>query len=85
MASTTYRRWQEHDTCQGGTIPAFTIPNNLTVYLCDRFISMTHREQTALVIHEALHSAGMLEQNQAHPDEPSSAEIQRMVDEACGF
>lgn len=70
--------------CRRG-IAAFTQIGGSVVSLCREWLPRLDRYQlAALLIHEALHHAGLAEAPQ-DPTAPSSVDINRMVWESCGF
>jgi hypothetical protein len=80
LANTTYRNWSQNSNCSGNN--AFTVPNWLTVYLCSGFEALGVNDAAATLIHEGLHSAGMLE-SPKYPNEMTSSQIQALVEQAC--
>jgi hypothetical protein len=63
---------------------AFTTVGNRQIFLCDRFSNLSDVQATFILIHEALHSAGLEEQPHS-PDALSSNQITDMVRARCGF
>lgn len=80
---TTYRDWSDNSNCTG--VPAFTIPNWLTVFLCRDFEDLPEHTAAAVLIHEALHSAGLLEKPQFEQATMTSSQIQDLVEAACNL
>lgn len=80
LDNTTYKNWSQNSNCSGNN--AFTLPNWMTVYLCQGFETLSVSTAAATLIHEALHSAGKLEAPN-YPDEMTSPEIQAMVEREC--
>lgn len=72
-----FRNWQGHSYCD--SFAAFTHPHSTYVYLCDRWMNLSRRNQARVIVHESLHSAGLGE------DPPSSAEINGRVKDRCGL
>lgn len=73
----------EQRVCQGG-VAAFTFIGGPQVRLCKRFASLGTERAAAVLIHEALHYAGLSE----YPRDPQgmhARDIDRMVKKACGF
>ncbi len=65
----------------GSTYPIYTTPGSRSVWVCSQFVSTQHSTPgyaADLMIHEELHSLGLGE------DPPSSAQITRDVQDACG-
>jgi len=54
------------------------------VYLCSSFVNQTASMQAALVIHEAMHSAGQKESPQ-YPGYPTSTELTNLVRSKCNL
>ena len=69
--------------CSRGLV-AFTEVGSSHILLCDRFHGLPQRRKIAILIHEALHTAGMNEAPH-DPDAPTSLEITRMVQKACSL
>ncbi len=63
---------------------AFTTVGGSMVGLCAQFGRIPVAEAAQVLIHEALHNAGMTEQP-SDPDGPTPDEIDDMVVHACGF
>jgi len=81
--STTYRAHDNHQRCQEGAA-MFTSVGSLIVYVCQAFESQSSDLRAALVIHEAMHSAGQKESPQ-YPGYPTSSQLTTMVRQACGL
>jgi hypothetical protein len=65
----------------GSTYPIYTTPGSRSIWACLQFVSVQHGTPgyaADLIIHEELHSLGLGE------DPPSSADITRAVQDACG-
>jgi hypothetical protein len=74
---------QEHDVCRLGAA-AWTAVGRPHTTLCTRFSRMKTDRAAIILIHEALHYAGMTEK----PHDPSSmtsAQINRLVSDRCGL
>jgi hypothetical protein len=63
---------------------AFTIVGGAPTWVCQRFARLNDRRAAAVLLHEALHHAGMGEWPN-DPDGPTPAEIDELVADACGF
>lgn len=66
----------------GENISAWTITNRPTIYMCDRFTALTPNQAAVILIHEALHTAGLPE-NPPTTKAKTSEEINQMVRDAC--
>jgi hypothetical protein len=73
---------EETTTCRRGS--AFTWVGAAPTRLCRRFEALSDSEAAMVVVHEALHHAGLDEQPR-DPNAMSSRAINQMVREACGF
>ncbi len=73
----------ERDHCRRGRL-AFTRVDNSQIVLCERFHGLSRRSKMAILIHEALHTAGLGEAP-SDPDGPTSTEITRVVRRACSL
>ncbi len=73
---------QEHEVCR--TADAYTVVGAAPTWLCRRFARVTDRRAALLVLHEALHHAG-LDEWPHDRSAPSSESINDMVSEACGL
>jgi hypothetical protein len=73
---------QERDVCRRGE--AYTLVGGAPTWLCRRFAWVSDRWAALLVLHEALHHAGLGEWPHDRKA-PSSQEINEMVSEACGL
>jgi hypothetical protein len=69
--------------CRGGAAAAIN-PGTALTWVCPAFSSLKVQRAAMTLIHEALHSAGMLERPQT-PDALSSAEINDLVRDSCGL
>jgi hypothetical protein len=76
-------RDQELGVCTCGAV-AFTTVGNRQIFLCKRFSRLSDIQATFVLIHEALHSAG-LDEHPRSSDAMSSSEITDMVRRRCGF
>ena len=72
----------ESQTCLNAD--AFTVVGGAPTWLCRRFAQVSDRRAAVLVIHEALHHAG-LDEWPHDPGGPSSQAINAMVQRACGL
>jgi hypothetical protein len=63
---------------------AFTTVNGSQVTLCGGFGWISDRDAAIVLLHEALHNAGLTEQP-SDPDGPTPEQIDRMVEVHCGF
>jgi len=85
LQSTTYTmasgEWQEH-VCRGAE--AFTTVGGSRVWLCRGFGWMEDGEAATVLLHEALHNAGLGERP-LDPSGPTADEIDEMVKRACRF
>jgi hypothetical protein len=63
---------------------AFTEVGGSTVWLCGSFGWISEKDAAEVLIHEALHNAGLTEQPH-DPDGPTPQEIDHMVETHCGF
>ena len=63
---------------------AFTTVGGSTVWICGGFGWLTEKDAAKVLIHEALHGAGLGEQP-SDPDGPTVDEIDKMVKKKCGF
>ncbi len=76
---------RELRTCSERSAAAFTTVGGGQVWLCPtRFTGMLRFEAAALILHEALHDAGMTEAPST-PDAPTSRQIATRVATACGL
>lgn len=71
------------DPCAAGAL-AYTHVGSPITHLCARFAGLSPEEAAVVLIHEALHYAGMVESPLVRAA-PTSAEIHTLVREACGF
>lgn len=79
---TTYRDWSDHETCS--TAAAFTTPYTTTTYICKtNFEALSTRQRAAILIHEALHTAGLYEKPHNVNGKLTSQEITQYVFEKC--
>jgi len=63
---------------------AATVPGSTVTWLCPSFGSLTTQRAALVLVHEALHCAGLPERPQV-PGAMSSAEINDLVRDGCGF
>ena len=85
LADTTYiyaETGSFRSVCDGAC--AFTTVGGSMVGLCAQFGRIPVAEAAQVLIHEALHNAGLTEQP-SDPDGPTPDEIDTMVVHACGF
>ena len=73
----------ERANCMGG-VDAYTVVGAVRVMICRQFFQLHRRTKTAVLIHEALHTAGMSEAPH-DPDGMTPEEINEMVGVACGL
>jgi hypothetical protein len=73
---------QEHEVCRRAD--AYTIVGGAPTWLCRRFARVTDRRAALLVLHEALHHAGLDEWPHDRTAQ-SSESINDMISEACGL
>jgi YD repeat-containing protein len=81
--ATTYRSYPNSSNCSTGAA-LWTQVGSFNVYLCNSFLNQSPDMQAALVIHEAMHSAGQKESPQ-YPGYPTSQELTNMVRAACNL
>jgi len=67
-----------------GTADAFTYVGDAPTFLCRKFYRLSDERAAMVVVHEALHHAGLTEWP-SDPDGMKSIAINRMVSESCGF
>jgi len=86
IANTTYRDGTSTDKCQSSPdAGAWTEVSGSVVYLCgSQFTNQSVDEAAVIVIHEALHDAGLTE-NPPDTTAKTSAEISAMVRQKCGL
>ena len=73
----------ERAYCVGG-VDAYTAVGADRVMICRQFYQLHRRTKTAVLIHEALHTAGMSEAPH-DPDGMTPEEINEMVEKACAL
>jgi hypothetical protein len=69
--------------CQGG-VSAVTSIHGRETRLCYQFKILSQNDKAAILIHEALHAAGLSERPH-DPEAPTSREITAMVKSACAL
>ena len=77
------RRNDDRRICQGG-ISAITSIGGDTTRLCEHFTTLPQNDKVAILIHEALHAAGLGEAPY-HPEAPTSRELTDIVKTACAL
>ncbi len=75
-------QWEQRQ-CSAG-IAAYTVVGSNRVVVCRHFQRLDRRVQSAVLIHEALHTAGLGEAP-LDPEATTAVEIETMVEEACGL
>lgn len=75
-------QWEQRQ-CSAG-IAAYTVVGSNRVVVCRHFQRLDRRVQTAVLIHEALHTAGLSEAP-LDPEATTAVEIETMVEEACSL
>jgi hypothetical protein len=73
---------QRASTCRQAA--AYTYVGSAPTFLCGGFTSLTDEHAALVLVHEALHHAGLPE-SPSDPRAMSSAAINEMVRKACGF
>jgi hypothetical protein len=73
----------ERRHCAAG-VAAYTAVGSIRVVICDQFHRLDRRTKSAVLIHEALHTAGLSEAP-VDPNAMTAAEIEEMVEKACGL
>jgi len=68
-------------TCRRGAV-AFTVPGSRVTKLCPRYGALHPRDAALVLVHEALHAAGLPERPPT-PEAASSEEIDLMVERVC--
>lgn len=66
----------------GRSVSAFTSVGSPVISICDNFVRLSLERGALLLIHEALHSAGLRE-SPGYPDAMTSLEINAMVARSC--
>jgi hypothetical protein len=79
---TPQSQWEQRQCASG--IAAYTVVGSNRVVVCRHFQRLDRRVQSAVLIHEALHTAGLSEAP-LDPDAMTAVEIESMVEEACGL
>jgi hypothetical protein len=85
LTSTVYRparSERDRGICEAADAAAFTVVDRSHTRLCARFGGRPRQTAAMILIHEALHSAGMTEQPH-DPDALSSFQINRLVRRSC--
>ena len=67
-----------------GRVSAVTSVRGSRTRLCDYFKALSHHDKAAILIHEALHAAGLSEWPH-EPEAPTSSEITARVKRACAL
>jgi hypothetical protein len=62
----------------------FTLVGGAPTWVCQRFAGLNDRRAARVLLHEALHHAGMDEWPH-DPDGPTPAAIDELIEDACGF
>ena len=68
--------------CNGSV--AYTFVGGGPTWLCRKFSRLSDKQAAMIIIHEALHHAGLTERPR-DPDGMTSADINRMVSKGCGL
>ena len=63
---------------------AYTVVGGAPTWVCRRTLLLSDRRVARILVHEALHHAGIDEQ-QHDPSAPSSADLNDLVEAACGL
>lgn len=79
---TPQSQWEQRQCASG--VAAYTAVGSIRVVVCRHFQRLDRRVQSAVLIHEALHTAGLSEAP-LDPEGMSALEIESMVEEACGL
>jgi hypothetical protein len=77
------KREARADLCNGSVAYTF-VGSGPTTWLCREFSRLTDRKAAMIIIHEALHHAGLTERPK-DPKGMTSAAINRMVSKSCGL
>lgn len=72
---------QEREHCRGENA-AFTRPGSPVIHFCRTFVRLPEEQAAVILIHEALHTAGLPEWP-ANPYAMASAEINDLVASSC--
>ena len=75
-------QWEQRQCASG--VAAYTVVGSNRVVVCRHFQRLDRGVQSAVLIHEALHPAGLREAP-LNPEAMTPEEIQSMVEEACGL
>lgn len=73
---------QERSVCRGAV--AFCVPNSHVIYLCRSFARLPAKQAALVLLHEALHSAGMLELP-SYEAPVDACRVQWLVRKSCGW
>jgi hypothetical protein len=73
---------RQNPSCRNG-VQAFTAVGSPITWVCDRFARLQADEAALVLLHEALHFAGLPEQPHV-PEAMTSSEINDMVKDRCG-
>jgi hypothetical protein len=87
LGTTVFRpatRSRDMEVCTSRGAVAFTTIGRPHTRVCDGFARLPQREAAMILIHEALHHAGLSEYPH-DPDGPRSTEINRLVRMSCGL
>lgn len=79
---TPQSQWEQRQCASG--VAAYTAVGSIRVVVCRHFQRLDRRVQSAVLIHEALHTAGLSEAP-LDPDAMTAVEIEAMVEDACGL
>jgi hypothetical protein len=77
------KRQARADICNG-TVAYTLVGGGPTTWLCREFSRLTDKKAAMIIIHEALHHAGLTERPK-DPKAMTSAGINRMVSKRCGL
>jgi hypothetical protein len=77
------KREARTDICNGSVAYTY-VGDGPTTWLCRKFSRLTDKEAATIIIHEALHHAGLTERPK-DPKGMTSAGINRMVSKRCGL
>ncbi len=74
--------WERRQCSRG--VAAYTVVGSNRIVICDHFHRLDRRAQSAVLIHEALHTAGMSE-TPVDSDAMTAEAVTDMVEEACSL